>query len=271
MQTKLKSFFFRNNLSLINKICLAGLFIALGMILNQIICIKEIPIIPFLKISLGAPAIIIISSLLLGPIFGGLVGGSIDFMGYLLFDIKSFPYFPQISLIYVLLGIFPAFLFGLVKNIKNNKLMLSFEIIIMTLIIALITLFFVYNDDLKLYGKTYHFELWTKLLIIGFLICLSIMVVAISFFANKMYLKHFLRQGVAYKLGFNAYQISFVCFLVEIFIMVLFGTLMKATAFGFNMYMAILICQIITMFFNIPLNILLVSYILLITRKYYLK
>lgn len=268
------SFFYQTKLSIVNKICLGGMFIALGMILNQVVCVKEIPVIPFLKISLGAPAIIIISSLLLGPCFGGLIGGSIDFLGYLLFDAKSFPYFPQISLTYILLGIVPAFIFSFTKNIKNKKIMVGIEGFLLLFVSFLISLFLIFNDSIKLYGKVYSFDLWMKIIIVCGLFLLSFLILLFTFLMNRIYkrtLKNDLKVNEEDNKMLNPFQISFTCLICEILVMVLFGTLMKATAFGFDMYMAILVCQILTMFFNIPLNIVLISYILLITRNYYLK
>lgn len=265
--SSLKSFFIPTKFTLVNKICLAAIFIALGMILNQVICIKEIPIIPFVKISLGGPALIILSSLLLGPLFGALVGGAVDFLGYLIFDFKTFAYFPQITLTYILLGFVPGFIFALVKNIKNKKIMMGIEISFMSILFIGLTLFFIFNNSVKLYGKVYTFELYQKILLLFTLFILCGFTLLITFLMDKMYSKREDKE----KLILNPYQISFVCFIVEILIMVIFGTLMKGISFGFTMYPAILVCQIITMFINIPLNICLISYILLLTRKYYTK
>ena len=71
------------------------------------------------------------------------------------------------------------------------------------------------------------------------------------------------------RIYFNVYQISFACFLIEVIVMILFGTLMKGFAFGFQTYPAILITQIIVAFFNIPLNTFIISYIMRLTKRFY--
>ena len=93
-----------NRLSLTSKICLAAIFIVLATICQKVVAINYIAVIPFLRISFGGPAIIIFSSILLGPWFGLLVGLGSDVLGYFIFDPKNNAFFPQITAIYALLG-----------------------------------------------------------------------------------------------------------------------------------------------------------------------
>ena len=67
----------------------------------------------------------------------------------------------------------------------------------------------------------------------------------------------------------NVYHISFVTFITELFIVVLFGSLMKATAFGFDMFYVILITQGMLMFLNVPLNTYLVLLIMRVSTNFY--
>ena len=65
---------FKYNLKPIQKICLSGLFIALTVILQKVIAINYIPVIPFVRVSMGGPALIIFSSVFFGPIYGMIIG-----------------------------------------------------------------------------------------------------------------------------------------------------------------------------------------------------
>ena len=60
-------------LDTVQKITLSGIFLALVIIFTRFLAIQYIPVIPFVRISLG-PALIIFSSLLLGPVYGGIIG-----------------------------------------------------------------------------------------------------------------------------------------------------------------------------------------------------
>ena len=77
------------SLAPIQKICLAGLFIALTTILQKVIAINYLAFAPFIRVSLGGPALIIFSSILLGPIYGLFVGMASDVLGYFIFDPKK--------------------------------------------------------------------------------------------------------------------------------------------------------------------------------------
>ncbi len=252
---------FNNHLSVIQKICLSGLFIALAMILQKVLAINYIPIIPFLRISIGGPALIIFSSIFLGPIYGMCIGAFSDILGYFIFDPKTMGFFPQITAIYFLLGLVPFFIFWLFKKVKNDKLMLVIEGTSFVAIIVAVALYLFLNTNLQLYGSTYQLELWQKILIP------SLMFVLFSglFVSSILFNMHYKKDN----LPMSPVSISFSCFVTEVLVMVLFGTLMKGWAFGFNTFPMILICQLIVMFINIPLNTWLIILMLRITKRFY--
>ncbi len=249
------------NISLTMKICLAGLFIALVTILQKIIAINYIPIIPFLRISFGGPALIIFSSIFLGPLYGLLIGAASDIIGYFLLDPKMMGYLPQITAIYSVLGLLSYFIFATFKHVKNKKVILVIEGSTFLGLLIFVTLYLFIRPNLQLYSTTYTLELWQKILIPSILlVLLSGLFVSSILFENK-YQKD--------KLVLSPLAISFCCFIVEILVMVLFGTLMKGLAFGFQTYPMILICQIIVMFINIPLNTWLIILLLRLTNRFY--
>lgn len=257
------SFFFHTKLSLLQKICIAGLFTALIIILQKVLAINYIPVIPFVRISFGAIGLIIVSSILLGPIFGFLVGGLSDILGYFIFDPKTLGFFPSITAIYLLLGLASYFIFCLIKFIKNYKLVILIEYTCFAAILTFITVYLGLNSKIILYGITYDIMLWQKIVIPIILLVLFICLIIINHFLNKRFNK--MNRIIA----LSIYHVSFLSFILEILVMILFGSLMKAIAFGFQTYLAILLCQCIVAFLDIPLNTIIVSYALLITKKYY--
>ena len=256
--------FLKNNLSLIQKICLAGLFMALVTILQKVVAINYISLVPFVRISFGGCALIIFSSFFLGPWFGLLVGAGSDILGYFIFDPKTMGFFPQITAIYALMGLSSYFVFILVRLLKNKKLMMLGEYSLFGILILAITLFLVFNDTMTLYSTTYTIELWQKITIPLVLVAFLGILVLINIFMDKYFSK---KEDS--RIYFNVYQISTACFIIEVGVMLIFGTLMKGFAFGFATYPAILISQIIVAFFNIPLNTFLISYIMRITKRFY--
>ncbi len=252
-------------LPIVQKIALAGLFTALACILNKVVAINYITMVPFVRVSFGGPAVIIFASLLLGPLFGGLVGGLSDILGYFIFDIRAFPYAPWITITYILLGMLPYFIFWLVKKIKNKTVMASITYGVMGLLFVLLSLFIVLNDSIVWFSHTYTLNLALK---ISLPILMFILFVFIIVF-NILFEKSFKKRTDVNKLPFNIYQLSFALFIIEIVIMVIFGSFMKSILFGVELYPIIVLFQSMTMFFNIPINTFIISYIILITRRYY--
>ncbi len=244
-----------NKLSLTSKICLAAVFIVLAMICQKVVAINYIAVIPFLRISFGGPAVIIFSSILLGPLFGLLVGAGSDILGYFIFDPKNNAFFPQITAIYLLLGFASYFIFLFVKKLIGEKVIkvVTPSFIVVALIGVLLTIWLA--PELQLYGKTYELALWQKASITGGLLILSIFLLTfILLYARK-------------NKDINVYKVSFALLLIEIVVMVMFGTLMKGLAFGFATYPVILLCQIIVLFINVPLNTVLINLLAKIIKR----
>ena len=261
----MKSFFVRNNLSPVSKICLAGLFMAVTIILQKVLAVNYIPIVPFLRISLGGPAIIIFASILLGPWYGLLVGIGSDVLGYLLFDPRNYSFFPTITLIYAVLGFLPYFLFSLFKRVHNKKISLIMIISFMTLCILTVTLVLWLNNTLTLYQSVYTINLLIRLLIPGVMIVLFAALLVFIIFYDKRVSK---RNA---DLPLYPIQTSFSLLVLELFVMVIFGSLMKAVAFGFQTFWVILFCQIIVMFINVPLNTIVITILIRVMSKHFLK
>ena len=261
----MNNIYLKNNLSVIQKITLSGLFIALITILQKVVAINYIPVIPFVRISFGGCALLIFASFFLGPWYGLLIGASSDILGYFIFDPKNMGFFPQITAIYTLMGFISYFFFVLVRFIKDKRLMIIIEYGVFFIIFTALTLYIALSESISLYSSTYYIETWQKIVI---------PIIAFSFFALLVTLNYlmdkYFKKKEDNRIYFNVYQISFACFLIEMLVMVMFGTLMKGFAFGFQTYPAILISQLFVAFFNIPINTFIISYIMRLTKRFYL-
>ena len=250
-------------ISPIQKITFSGLLIAVVIILQKILAINYIPVVPFLRISLGGPALIIFSSLFLGPIYGLFIGAASDVLGYFIFDPKANAFFPQITAIYAVLGLVSYFVFLLFKLIKNKTLMLIIEGATFIGLLVFITLYLCLNTNLQLYSSTYEVQLWQKIVIpIVLFILLSLLFISSIIFDKK---------SEKWNLVLSPINISFSCFVIEVTVMVMFGTLMKGFAFGFATYPMILLTQIIVLFINVPLNTWLLILLFRVTNRFYNK
>jgi ECF transporter S component (folate family) len=94
---------------IIQKMTLSAMFIAIGLILERVIMI---PIGEVNRIAFGSSAIIL-ASLLVGPLFGAMVGASVDIFGFMLNSVGT--YTPYVTIGLIVLGILPWLFVKLLK------------------------------------------------------------------------------------------------------------------------------------------------------------
>lgn len=236
------------NVSLTMKICLAGLFAALTTVLQKVLAINYLPAFPFFRISFGGPAIIAFASIFLGPIWGAAVGGISDILGYLIFDPKSNMFMPLITLIYVLLGFAAFFVYKLIDKIGKDRKILIIEIAL--LLGAFIGL------SCYIINLTEYDLIW-KIMVPSVLFVLLVILLIFQIWVSK-------KEG-----NLNtSIKISFTYFILDLTVLVLFGSLMKDISFPGVGYKTIFITQCLVMIFNVVFNSILLSTFFRLTKKY---
>lgn len=257
----MKIAFFKTNLSVIQKICLSGLFIALVVILQKVVAINYLAFAPFVRISFGGPALIIFASILLGPIYGALIGAASDLLGYLIFDPRMYPPYLQITAIYTLLGLASYFIFSFVFSIKNKKMLSIVEIITLAAIWIGVSLYVILSNQITLFSSTYDVPILSKVLIPSFLGAMFVGVILFSHLYTP-------KDENPYM---SPLHICFASFICDLLIIVLFGSVMKAWAFGFATFLAIILCQAMVMFINVALDTLFICVFQRFTSKYFVR
>ena len=251
----------KTNLTVIQKICLSGLIMAIVVILQKVVAINYLAFAPFVRVSFGGPALIMFASVLLGPIYGLLIGIGSDLLGYLVFDPRIYPPYLQITAIYALLGFISYFVFSLVYSIKNTKVLTIIEIVFTLLIWITISLFVILNNQITLFSSTYDLSVLTKVLVISIS---GAIFLSINLSSNLLIPK----DDSIYT---SPLHICFASFICDFFVLVLFGSVMKAWAFGFATFLAIIICQSLVMAFNVFIDTFLISAFQHFCQKYYVS
>lgn len=236
------------NLRLIQKITLSGIFIGLIVILQKIIAVNYIPGLPFVRLSFGGPGLIIFSSILLGPWYGALIGGLSDLLGYVAFDLSGKALFPQITAIYVVLGFVSYYVFWAIRNLKNKKVMMAIEGFS----------FLAFFGAVLAYLLTRDLEILVKIFAP---IALGILFIGLAIFIILFDRKY------NFEFGFNVYQISFACFILDAVVLLAFGSLMKTLAFSMDI-IVIAVCQMVVMFFNVAFNSIVISVLFKMVKHY---
>ena len=243
-------------ISQVQKITLSALLLALTIILTRMTPLQNFPLIPWVRISLG-PALIIFASILLGPIYGAIVGAGSDILGIVLFpNSLGYGINPLFTLVYGLLGVLPWLIYFLMKRVKNpyiSPICLGSAMILLFAFLAI----FIFNSSII--AENYSFELWHKILIVSIAFVLMIATTIALIFINKYYHK---------KYGdiFSPYKIAFVSLISEILLMLLLNSWVKTITFEVN-YLIIFFAQAIVFFIDVPLNTFVVTGLLLLTNK----
>lgn len=250
-------------LDLVRKITLSGILLVMVILFTRFFSIQNIPILPFVRISLG-PALIIFSSLLLGPLFGGIIGGLSDILGIILvpnaLGISINPYF---IIIYTLLGVLPYLIYKMLKKIRNLKFSFIILLAVFSILFVFVNLYLFLQDNIIIGGNNFNLLIWQKIVISSSVLLLFIL--------NIFYIKHLQNKFKSKEndnVSINVYSISITCVICEFIIMLLLNSIVKSVFFEVD-FLFILCMQSIIFFVDVPLNILCVSYLMKFTSKWY--
>lgn len=242
-------------LDAVQKITLSGLLIALVIIFTRFLSIQNIPVMPFVRISLG-PALIIFSSILLGPIYGMAVGSLSDILGILLRPNElGYSINPLYTIVYGLLGLLPGLLIILIKKIQSEKLLFFVNIITLGALFLFVTIF-------TLFDIISTFEIYQKILII----VITLLLMIGTFFGIRFIDRYLKKKSEDTPLDYSVYHISFVSLIVEFFVLLILNSIVKAFMFEVS-FLLVFFMQGIVFFINIALDSLFVTYLLFISRK----
>lgn len=251
----------KTRLTVIQKICLSGLIMALVVILQKVVAINYLAFAPFVRVSLGGPALIIFASVLLGPVYGLFIGIGSDLLGYLVFDPRMYPPYLQITAIYALLGFVSYFVFSFVFSIKNRKVLSITEIVVLAVIWSIIAIFVLSRNEITLFSSTYELSVLSKALVCSISGVIFLAIILLSILIKP-------KDNNIYT---SPLHICFASFICDFFVLVLFGSVMKAWAFGFATFLAIIICQALVMFFNVFIDTFFISAFQRFTKKYFVE
>ena len=244
----------------IRKITLTGLLLALVIIFTRFLSIQNIPVIPFVRISIG-PALIIFSSIYLGPIYGAIIGAGSDILGIVMVpNALGYSINPLFTLAYGLLGVLPWVIYKLVKLVKKPQISYICSISALFLLLVGLSIFLFTTDSFTLFGSTYSFELWQKFLIVGLSLVLSVASMVAVYFTNRMFNRKFS------DLEISPYSVAFASLVSEFLILLILNSIFKMIFFEVS-FLVVFFAQAIVFFIDIPLNTLIITYLLLLLKK----
>lgn len=250
-------------LSNVQKITLAAMMLVLTILGTRLPALISIPSLPFIRLSLG-PSLIIFSSILLGPLYGAVIGVGSDLLGLVVFPSTGLSNInPFITIIYGCLGILPWLLLFLTKKIRFSFKQPWIVYGAMLLLWIFVLVFLILNNSITLYGnKVYEFDALTKALILSISFVLMIGMSISLFFVNKQFQKRVLD----YPDLPSPYEIAFISLICELILMLIVGSLVKSYMYEVD-FLFIFFAQSVMFFIDVPLNTFVVSYLLLLYSK----
>lgn len=246
-------------LSPVMKITTAAMLMGLAIIFNKLLVI-QVP--PFIRIGIAAVPIIM-SSVLLGPIYGFFVGGAADVLGYFMFDTSHFAYTPFATISFVVIGVLPYFLLLLTRKLRYQKRPIPYSYLLMGAIWAFLLAFILMNDSVTVGGHTYEIDLLWKILIP------AIAAVVFGFFTWFIYYlnRKFQKKVLDYPSCPSPHEIAFLVLVVHILVNVVWGSFWKSMFFQMD-FMTIFFVQSIVLMFSFPIDSLLLTTVFMTYYRY---
>lgn len=232
--------------TLLIKLSMSAILIGLYIVFTKLLSIQNIPFIPFARISLG-PSLIIFASIFLGPFWGLAIGIFSDLLGMLI-NFSPLAFNPGITLMYGLLGFVSYFIYKGIKSFRDKKV--SF-VLFSGLLLCFLFILSVNIAKTEAIGQFAGFEWWLKLIIISALVLLAVGTILFVYFYEHKQKKE--KQRIA-----NLMPIAFTALIVEIFIMLLYGSFIKSIYFGFDIHV-VFYTQTIILFIDIVINTVVVT------------
>lgn len=244
-----------NNRKHILRITLSAMFIAISIILMRIFVFPQG--MSYFRLSLGNVPIII-GGILLGPIYGAIIGLLADVIGASIFMGANFLVFPMISS--VLYGLIPGLIFLAFKRLRGKiKISPSYPLLLLLLIVAVIY-FSLQTSFTNPFNSSVTYLLTplnkfiaiclTSLVVIGLLIAL--------YFSDRR-----LRLKDNYKNTLPS-DFAFIVIVTELIVDVLYTPIWKRFYFGlpyyFTVFIHILILLSLLLFKTLLLNLIAYSF-----------
>lgn len=201
----------KDRFNAIEKITFAATLLAIAVVLGTITKTIRIPHLSFLSFSF-TPAIVVFASLCLGPIYGAVVGGLADLIPAFIYPTGAYNFL--LTIVFILLGIFPWFMEKLTKRVRS---FFPFTYVTCGLLLAIFGLecYFFYGTDLLNKRLSYYGE-YAKVI----LLCLSALMDAICVVGLLLTERYYKKRGGQVSSLPKPGEISFFSFFLVIILLI---------------------------------------------------
>ncbi|MCQ2752769.1 MAG: ECF transporter S component [Bacilli bacterium] len=248
-------------MSVLQRMVLTALMLALYTVATRFVMV---PVTPYVRLSAGI-AILIFSSIMLGPIAGAVIGVAGDLLGAVIM-----PYMgnvvinPFMTISYGLMGATPALIMILFRKFKKKDLIYSILFFtLLTVIVISLTIYMSIAPSITLFDHEFTINLVARILVpIIALIIMSLFGV-FTYFLNKRFKK---RREELPNLP-SPYQVSFIVVVVEVVFTLFINVFAKMWLMEVKNFEIIFFPSLFLAFIYIPANTVIVTYLCFLASK----
>ena len=247
-------------LTVLQRMTLTALMIAFYMVATRFIMV---PVTPAVRLSAGV-AILIFSSITLGPISGAVIGVAGDLLGAVVSPyLGNVAINPLMTVSYGLMGAVPGLIMMLFRKVKAKDIIYSILFFMLLSVIAIsLTVYTSTANEVELFNHVFKFNLAARIVIpiVAFIL--------MGLFGLFTYLlnRRFKKRREEYPNLPSPYQISFIVVVIEVVFTLFINVLCKMWMMGLT-FETIFFPSLFIAFIYLPVNTLIVTYLCFLAVK----
>lgn len=248
-------------LSLLQRMTLTALMIALYMVATRFIMV---PVTPYVRLSAGV-AILILSSIMLGPISGAVVGIAGDLLGAVISPyLGNIVINPLMTVSYGLMGATPGLIMMLFRKVKGKDLVYSILFFaLLGFIVIPLTIYMGIANEVTLFNRTFAITLAARIVVPIIAFILMGLFGVFTYFLNK----RFKKRREEYPNLPSPYQISFIVVVIEVVFTLFINVFAKMWMMDIKDFSVIFFPSLFIAFIYLPVNTLIVTYLSFLAVK----
>ncbi|MCQ2794902.1 MAG: ECF transporter S component [Bacilli bacterium] len=246
-------------LSVLQRMTFTALMIAFYMVATRFIMV---PVTQAVRLSAGV-AILIFSSILLGPISGAVIGIAGDLIGIAISPYLGMAYNPLMTISYGLMGATPGLLMMMFRKIKAKDLIYSIMFFaLLGVIVISLTIYMGIADGVELFGRSFTFNLAARIVVPIVALIIMGLFALFTYFLNRRFKK---RREENPNLP-SPYQISFIVVVIEVVFTLFINVFAKMWMIEMT-FETIFFPSLFIAFIYLPVNTLIVTYLCFLAVK----
>ena len=247
-------------LTILQRMTLTALMITLYMVATRFIMV---PVTDFVRLSAGV-AILIFSSILLGPISGAVVGIAGDLLGIAIAPYLGMAYNPFMTISYGLMGATPGLIMMLFRKVKGKDLIYSILFFaLLSVIVISLTVYMATAKEITLFNHLFKINLAARIVVPIMAFILMGLFGLFTYALNR----RFKKRREQYPNLASPYQISFIVVVIEVVFTLFINVFAKMWLMGFYNFEIIFFPSLFIAFIYLPVNTLIVTYLCFLAVK----